>query len=273
MEHGVKPAAEIVEKARGKERPSAEEYIRFFAEDFLPLAGDRTGGEDPAVIGGIGRFFGMPVTLIGTRKGKDLSENLTMRFGMPEPAGYRKAERLMRQAAKFGRPVITIVDTPGAYPGKEAEEQGQGQVIASCIRTMCRLPVPTAVLFTGEGGSGGALALAAADRVIMMENSIFSVLSPEGFASILWHDGGRWREACEVMKLTPKDLKEFGICDEIVQEEDFRDPEGKKRNLESAKYALRRELAPLLSLSKEELLKRRYKRLRNVGNFHGRNQD
>jgi acetyl-CoA carboxylase carboxyl transferase alpha subunit len=177
----------------------------------------------------------------------------------------------MKQAAKFRRPVITLVDTPGAYPGKEAEERGQGQAIASCIRTMSRLPVPLVSVFVGEGGSGGALAFAVSDRTIMLENSIYSILSPEGFASILWHDASRWEEACEVMKLTAGELREIGICHEVITEPDFRRETAKDDFFKALDGAIWRNLEPLLKRSGEELVRKRYRELgllerRNGGN-------
>ena len=184
-------AAQRVAIARNPGRPNVSDYIAALFTDFFEQKGDRLCGEDPAVLGGVALYHGRPVTVIGTRKGKDLEENLTCRFGMPSPEGYRKAQRLMDQAEKFGRPVITLIDTSGAYPGLEAEARGQGEAIARCLSKLSALTVPVIALITGEGNSGGALALAVADRVLMMENAVYAILSPEGFASILWKDSSR----------------------------------------------------------------------------------
>jgi len=181
-------AYDTVTRARSKERPKAQEFAEALIKKQVLLHGDRYFGEDPCVFGGIGLYHRIPVTFLGMRKSKEISENIKYNFGMPNPEGYRKAIRLMKQAEKFSRPVITFIDTPGAYPGIGAEERGQGQAIASCIACMASLTVPSIAIFTGEGGSGGALAFATANKVIMMENSIYSVLSPEGFATILWKD-------------------------------------------------------------------------------------
>ena len=211
-------AAERVAIARHPQRPNISDYISALFTDFFEQRGDRLCGEDPSILGGIALFHGTPVTVIGTRKGKDLEENLLCRFGMPSPEGYRKALRLMRQAEKFRRPIITFVDTGGAYPGLEAEERGQGEAIARNLLEMSRLTVPVITVITGDGNSGGALALAVANRVLMLENAVYAILSPEGFASILWKDAGRSAEACELMKLTAADLKELGVVDEIILE-------------------------------------------------------
>ncbi|MGI6498179.1 MAG: acetyl-CoA carboxylase carboxyltransferase subunit alpha [Oscillospiraceae bacterium] len=209
---------ETVKVARHPGRPGIADYLDALFSDFFEQRGDRCNGEDPSILGGIARFHGRPVTVIGHRKGKNLQENLAYRFGMPNPEGYRKAIRLMEQAEKFRRPVITMIDTPGAYPGKEAEEHGQGDAIARCISCMSCLTVPTIALVTGEGGSGGAIALGVANRVMMLEHAVYAVLSPEGFASILWKDAGRSGEACALMKLTAQDLLAGGIIQEILPE-------------------------------------------------------
>lgn len=258
-------AADKMRLARDGDRPSSREYIEYLFDDFFYLAGDRLHGEDAAIIGGIGFFSGIPVTVIGHQKGRSLEENMKYRFGMPGPEGYRKAARLMRQAEKFHRPVITFIDTPGAYPGTEAEAGGQGEAIARSIALMSRLKTPVISVFIGEGGSGGALALGVADRVIMLENSVFSILSPEGFASILWKDSSRWKEACDVMKITAQDLKAFGICDKLLKE-----PEGgAQKDRQYVFKAVRRELENSLEeLTKESgtrLAEKRYKRLRDIG--------
>ena len=211
-------AAQRVALSRQTTRPGTADYIAALFTDFFQQRGDRQGREDPSILGGIALYHGRPVTVIGHRKGRTLEENLTYNFGMPGPEGYRKAIRLMEQAEKFRRPVITFVDTPGAYPGLEAEARGQGEAIARTLAVMSALTVPVVCVVTGEGGSGGALALAVGDRVLMLENAVYSVLSPEGFASILWKDASRAAEACEVMKLTARDLLELGVIDGIIPE-------------------------------------------------------
>lgn len=258
-------AADRITIARRSDRPTAKDYIHAIFRDFLELRGDRSLGEDASIIGGIASFHGVPVTVIGQQKGRSLEENLKYRFGMPNPEGYRKTERLMKEAEKFHRPVITFVDTPGAYPGKEAEEHGQGPAIASCIMTMSRLQVPTAAVFIGEGGSGGALALASSDRIIMLENSVFSILSPEGFASILWKDANRWQEAAEEMKLTASDLMQMHVCDRIIPE-----PAGGAQNNQDEVFrgvdeALQDALKDLLGKRASDLTQQRYKKFRNTG--------
>jgi len=256
---------EKVKLARHPERPGTADFIGALFTDFFEQRGDRLCGEDASILGGIARFHGRPVTVIGHRKGKNLEENLRCHFGMPSPEGYRKAQRLMRQAEKFGRSVITFVDTPGAYPGREAEERGQGEAIARCLAMMSALTVPILCVVTGEGGSGGALALAVANRVLMLEHAVYSVLSPEGFASILWKDAGRAGEACWVMKLTAQDLRRSGIVQRILQE-----PEGGAHTDREAVFrtvdaALVRELAALEKLRGPALVKQRYDMFRAMG--------
>lgn len=214
-------AAQRVTLARNPARPGTVDFIGALFTDFFEMKGDRLFGEDAAILGGIALYHGLPVTVIGHRKGKDLQENLKCNFGMPSPEGYRKTQRLLRQAEKFRRPVITFIDTAGAYPGLEAEARGQGEAIASTLALMSSLTVPTIAVVTGEGGSGGALALALSNRVLMLENAVYSILSPEGFATILWKDSTRSEEAAELMKLTAADLLEMGVIDEIIPE-----PEG-----------------------------------------------
>ena len=265
MRFSNKTAAERVAIARSPNRPGAMDYIDKIFNDFIPLAGDRKCGDDPSIVAGIGFFHGKPVTVIGQRKGKSLEENMECRFGMANPEGYRKAVRIMKQAEKFNRPVITFVDTPGAYPGIEAEARGQGEAIARSIAVMSSLRVPTVSVFIGEGGSGGALAIGVSDRTIMLENSIFSILSPEGFASILWKDKERWREACDVMKLTAQDLKEYGICDQVIPE----GSEGANRDdiyiYDKVDRAIKKSLDRIAKKNPEVLVKERYKKLRRIG--------
>ncbi len=211
-------AIDRVLKARDKDRPKVNDYIENVFTDFFEQKGDYLGKEDASIYGGIALFHGKPVTIIGHRKGNDINENVTCNFGMPGPEGYRKALRLMKQAEKFNRPIITFVDTPGAYPGLEAEMYGISQAISGNLAAMSSLKVPVISIVTGEGSSGGALGLAVANRVYMLENAVYSVLSPEGFASILWHDSNRRDEAADAMKLTAHDLLEFGVIDGIISE-------------------------------------------------------
>ncbi len=257
--------AERVKLARAQGRATTKEYIDAIFEDFFPLAGDRNHGEDASILAGLALFQGLPVTVIGHQKGSDLEENMKYRFGMPNPEGYRKAIRLMKQAEKFHRPVITFVDTPGAYPGIEAEAGGQGEAIAKSIAVMSTLKVPTIAVFIGEGGSGGALAIGVSDRTIMLENSIFSILSPEGFASILWKDATRWEEAAEVMKLTAGDLRKLGICDKVISE--------KGNVFVSVAREIEQSLSQLQKISGENLAKERYKRLRRIGTLKHKTED
>lgn len=204
--------------ARRPDRPKAQDYIPLLFDQFMELHGDRCGGDDPSILGGIALFHGTPVTILAQSKGKTTEENMQKHFGMPQPEGYRKAIRLAKQAEKFHRPVITFVDTPGAYPGKEAEERGQAEAIANCLYTFSALKTPVICFVLSEGGSGGALALSVADRIYMLEYAVYSILSPEGFASILWKDGSRYKEACDYMGITSKDLFDKGVIDGIVKE-------------------------------------------------------
>ena len=261
-------AEQRVALARHAGRPNAADYINRLFTDFFECHGDRLCREDPSILGGVALYQGRPVTVLGHRKGKNLNENITCNFGMPSPEGYRKAQRLMRQAEKFGRPVITFIDTPGAYPGLEAEARGQGEAIASTLALMSALTVPTLAVVTGEGGSGGALALGVANTVLMLENAVYSVLSPEGFASILWKDASRSGEAAAIMKLTASDLLSLGIADEIIPE-----PEGGAHTDPEAVYAaldraLSTHLARLFKL--RDCAEHRYRTFRAMGNFTGK---
>src|SRR5262249_15458560 len=202
--------------ARHQQRPYTLDFIALLFTDFLEVHGDRAFGDDPAIIAGLAKFRGRPVVVIGHQKGRDTKQRLARNFGQPKPEGYRKALRVMHLAAKFGRPVVTLVDTPGAYPGIDAEERGQGEAIARNLREMARLSAPIIVTVTGEGGSGGALAIAVGDRVNIFENSFYSVISPEGCASIIWRDASKAETAAAAMKITARDLKEMGIVDEII---------------------------------------------------------
>lgn len=210
--------ARRVALARDPGRPGTAQFLEALFTDFFEQRGDRLCADDPAILGGVALFHGRPVTVLGHRKGKNLEENLACHFGMPTPEGYRKAQRIMKAAEKFRRPIITFVDTAGAYPGLEAEARGQGEAIARCLALMGGLTVPIITLVIGEGGSGGALALGMGNKVLMLENAVYSVLSPEGFASILWKDSSRAQEACDVMKLTAADLQELGVADQVIPE-------------------------------------------------------
>ncbi len=213
-----KNAWQRVTLARLKERPTALDYINIMFDDFIELHGDRSFSDDQSIVCGIGLLNNKSVTIIAQQKGKNIKDNIKRNFGMPKPEGYRKALRIMKQAEKFKRPIICFIDTPGAFCGIDAEERGQGEAIARNLLEMSRLKTVTLSTVIGEGGSGGALALGVADRVIMLENSIYSILSPEGFASILWKDASKAKEAAEVMKITAEDLKEFNIIDKIIKE-------------------------------------------------------
>ena len=260
-----KTAAERVALARHPQRPNITDYIAGLFTDFFEQRGDRACREDPAVLGGIALFHGQPITVIGTRKGKNLEENLRCNFGMPGPEGYRKALRLMKQAEKFRRPIFTLIDTSGAYPGLEAEEHGQGEAIARNLFEMSRLTVPVIAVITGEGNSGGALALAVADRVLMLENAVYAILSPEGFASILWKDAQRSGEAAELMKLTAPDLKALGIIDDIIPEPSGGAQADPARMIQNLDRALTAFLEPLLKESAVSLTERRYQKFRALG--------
>lgn len=242
--------------ARKRNRPQITDYIDALFDDFVEMKGDRLSGEDSSILGGIALFCNKPVTVIGHRKGRTTEENIKYNFGMTSPQGYRKALRLMKQAEKFKRPVITFVDTPGAYPGMEAEAGGQSIAIAESIAGMCSLKVPMVTIITGEGNSGGALAIGAADSVYMLENAVYSILSPEGFASIMWKDSKRVEEASKIMKITAEELLEYGLIDGII-------PEGKKC-IYTLKKTLQEELNQLMKLSEPTLLAARYKKYRDI---------
>ena len=250
--------AKIVREAREQNRLTALDFANGIFDEFIELHGDRSFRDDGAVIGGIGWLDDQAVTVVGIQKGKSLHDNLKRNFGQPHPEGYRKALRLMKQAEKFGRPVVTFINTAGAYPGVGAEERGQGEAIARNLMEMSDLKVPIIAIIIGEGGSGGALALAVADRVWMLENSIYAVLSPEGFASILWKDGSRAMEAAELMKITSHELLEMGIVDKVISEAGLSSKELQAR----VKNELRAELDRLQGLALEQLLEERYQRFR-----------
>ena len=257
-------AWDMVNLARQLERPKALDYIETIFNDFIELHGDRNFADDKSIVGGIAMLDDIPVTVIGEQKGKKAKENMERNFGMPNPEGYRKALRLMKQAEKFKRPIITFIDTPGAYPGMGAEERGQGEAIAKNLLEMSTLEVPIICIVIGEGSSGGALAIAVGDKIVMLENAIYSILSPEGFASILYKDSSKCKEAAENMKITAKDLKELGIIDEIIKE-----PEGGAQNdLENVSKQLKQyilqSIKELEKLDKKELIENRYQKFRKI---------
>jgi acetyl-CoA carboxylase carboxyl transferase subunit alpha len=265
--HDHMSAWQRVQLARHAQRPYMLDYVRLLFEDFNEMHGDRSFGDDAALIGGWTKFRGRPVMLIGQQKGRDTKQRVARNFGQVKPEGYRKALRLMQLAAKFNRPIFTFVDTPGAYPGVDAEERGQAEAIARNLREMARLPVPIVVTITGEGGSGGALAIAVGDRVLMLENAIYSVISPEGCASILWRDAGKAELAAAALKITAQELMELGLVDRIVRE-----PDGGAHLDHDAAAALlapvlEGSLAELSSLTTADLLAQRYDKFRHMGQF------
>jgi acetyl-CoA carboxylase carboxyl transferase subunit alpha len=253
--------------ARHQNRPYTLDIIGMLFTDFTELHGDRNFGDDKALVTGLARFHGHPVAVIGHQKGRDTKQRVQRNFGQPKPEGYRKALRVMLLAAKFGRPIFTFIDTPGAYPGIDAEERGQAEAIARNLREMSRLPVPIIVTVTGEGGSGGALAIAIGDRVNIFENSFYSVISPEGCAAIMWRDSSKAETAAIALKITAADLKELGIIDEIVSEPEggaHTDPEAASRLLDEV---LDRQLVMLSQQPQKELLDARYEKFRKMGQF------
>ena len=253
--------------ARHPQRPYTDDFIRLLFEDFSEIHGDRSFADDPALVTGMAKFHGKPVMIVGSQKGRDTKQRLARNFGQAKPEGYRKALRAMQLAAKFGRPIVVFVDTPGAYPGVDAEERGQAEAIAFNLREMSRLPVPILIAITGEGGSGGALAIAIGDRVYMLENSVYSVISPEGCASIMWRDASKAEIAAQALKITAPDLLELKLIDEIVPE-----PEGGAHYDHQAAAKLLepflvRALDELSSLSSRELIDQRYEKFRRMGQF------
>jgi acetyl-CoA carboxylase carboxyl transferase subunit alpha len=264
MEKREKTAWDRVELARKAERPKALDYINEIFTNFIELHGDRTFGDDKAIVGGIAELQGIPVTVIGEQKGKNSKENIERNFGMPNPEGYRKALRLMKQAEKFKRPIITFIDTPGAYPGMEAEERGQGEAIARNLFEMSRLKVPTISVVIGEGSSGGALAIGVTDIIIMLENSIYSILSPEGFASILYKDSSKSKEAAEKMKITAGELKKMNIIDEVINEPENGAQENFEEVCKNLKKLLINNIKKLSKLEQDDLVQKRYEKYRTI---------
>lgn len=256
-----------VQIARHPDRPTTYDYIDSIVTDFIELHGDRTYGDDAAIVGGIGRLEGKPVTIIGHQRGRDTKENVRRNFGMPHPEGYRKALRLMKQAEQFGRPIICLIDTKGAYPGKAAEERGQSEAIARNLIEMADLKVPVVSIVIGEGGSGGALALGVGNHVHMLENSTYSVISPEGAASILWKDASMAQTAAESMKITAPDLQEMGIIDDIIPEAEGGAHLDKRQQAEFVKETIIASMKELSLLTEDELVKQRYEKFAKIGAF------
>ena len=258
-------AFERVQLARHPDRPYTLDFIERLFDDFVEVHGDRRYADDPAIVCGLARFHGLPMVVVGHQKGRDTKQRSYRNFGMPKPEGYRKALRVMKLAEKFGRPIFTLIDTPGAYPGIDAEERGQAEAIAFNLREMAGLRTPIVVFVTGEGGSGGALAIAVGDRVNMLEHSVYSVISPEGCASILWRDAGKAEEAAAAMKITAPDLLALGIVDEVVPE-----PPGGAQSCHEALFrsldeVLERQLGELLAMKSDELVEARYRKFRSMG--------
>ncbi|MET3575946.1 acetyl-CoA carboxylase carboxyltransferase subunit alpha [Bhargavaea ullalensis] len=254
-----------VQVARHPERPTTLDYVQYLFEDFIELHGDRNYGDDAAIVGGIAGFDGKPVTVIGHQRGKDTKENIRRNFGMPHPEGYRKALRLMEQAEKFGRPIICFIDTKGAYPGKAAEERGQSEAIARNLVGMAGLKVPIVSIVIGEGGSGGALGLGVANRIYMLENSTYSVISPEGAASILWKDAALAKQAAEAMKITAGDLKEMGIIDGVIPEVMGGAHRHAEQQADEIRETLKNGLAELSAMEAGALVEDRYGKFRGIG--------
>lgn len=254
-----------VSLAREITRPKALDYINEIFTNFIELHGDRSFGDDKSIVGGIAELNGIPVTVIGEQKGKSAKENIERNFGMPNPEGYRKALRLMKQAEKFGRPIITFIDTPGAYPGIEAEERGQGEAIARNLFEMSRIKVPTISVVIGEGSSGGALAIGVTDIIVMLENSIYSILSPEGFASILYKDSTKSEEAAEKMGIIADNLKKLGVIDEIIKEPENGAQEDFESVCNELKKVLLKNIKNLSNLEKNDLIEKRFEKYRKIG--------
>ena len=260
-------AFERVQLARHPERPHTLDFVERLFEDFVEVHGDRRYADDPAIVSGFARFHGMPVTVIGHQKGRDTKQRQFRNFGMPKPEGYRKAQRVMKLGEKFERPIFCFIDTPGAYPGIDAEERGQAEAIAHNLREMVKLNAPVIVTVIGEGGSGGALAIGVGDQVLMLENAIYSVISPEGCAAILWKDSSEARRAAQELKLTAQDLHREGIVDEVIREP----AGGAQTSFDEAGQlvdaSLCARLAESVTFNSEERLARRYKKLRNLGKW------
>ncbi len=270
--YGELTAADKVYLSRHTKRPTVDEIVNAIFDDFFEIKGDHLCREDGSMLGGIAFFHGTPVTVLGHRKGRTLEENMQCNFGMTSPEGYRKAMRLMKQAEKFGRPIITFINTPGAYPGVEAEAHGQSEAIARNIAGMSSLRVPVIAVITGEGSSGGALAIGVADSVLMLENAVYSILSPEGFAAILWKDSSRSNEACEVMGLTAQDLLKFGIIDGVIPEPLGGAHRNPQMVFDGMDKAIAKCLADYKGMSGEELAAHKYDKFRTIGEAYYRKE-
>lgn len=262
----MKTAWERVEIARNPNRKTALDYIDKVFDEFLELHGDRISKDDASIVCGLAKINNQNFTVIAQQKGRNTKENIMRNFGMPNPESYRKAMRFMKQAEKFNRPIITFVDTKGAYPGIEAEEKGQGEAIARSMFEMSKLKVPVITIVIGEGSSGGALAISIANKIIMLENAIYSILSPEGYSSILWKDSSRAQEAAEKMKLTAQDLYDLKIIDKIISEQD-----GFETIAENMREEILKEVSELNKMSRTELLEQRYSKFRQIGTYKERN--
>lgn len=260
-------AAQIMHMARHHQRPTSLDYINLVFTDFIELHGDRVFADDMAIVGGLAKLNGVPVTVVGHQRGKDTKDNIQRFFGSPHPEGFRKALRFMQQANKFGRPIITFIDTKGAYPGNTAEERNQSEAIARNLLEMAMFGVPIICVVIGEGGSGGALALGVGNRVLMLENAIYSAISPNGAASILWKDASKADEAAEAMKITAKDLLAFEIIEDIIPEPQGGAHRDKAMQAEAIKEALWRHLQELLPMTPDQLREDRYQKFRKVGRF------
>jgi acetyl-CoA carboxylase carboxyl transferase subunit alpha len=269
----VIPAAEQnaawtrVQLARHPKRPHALDYIQRLCPTFQEIHGDRLFGDDPAIVAGFGEFEGRQVMFVAEQKGRDMKQRVFRNFGMPKPEGYRKALRAMELAGKFGRPIITLLDTPGAYPGIDAEERGQAEAIARNLREMARLPVPVIVVCIGEGGSGGALALGVGNVVLMLENAVYSVISPESCAAIIYRDSGKAEQAAAALRLTAPELVRFGLIDEIVPEPEGGAQENPDVSAENLRQSLVRRLDELSGMTADQLVAHRYTKFRHMGNF------
>lgn len=260
--------AQKLQIARHPSRPNFTDYVDMISQDFIEMHGDRCGTDDRAIIGGLAKIGEKTVVIIGTQKGKNTKENLEHNFGMPQPQGYRKALRLMKHADRYGFPIITLIDTPGAYPGIKAEETGQGGAIAENLKEMAKLSVPVIAIITGEGCSGGALGLAVANKVLMLEHAYYTVISPEGCASILFRDASLSNKAAEALKITANDLLKFKVIDEVINEPLGGAHTNPKEMADNLKNVIVKSLEQFSSMSKEELRNQRYEKFRNMGIFH-----
>jgi acetyl-CoA carboxylase carboxyl transferase subunit alpha len=265
--HELHPAWRRVQLARHPKRPHSLDYIQRLFTDFQELHGDRSFSDDAAIVAGLGQFEGLPLAVVAEQKGRDTKQKLYRNFGMPKPEGYRKALRVMQMAAKFNRPIVTLLDTPGAYPGIDAEERGQAEAIARNLREMARLPVPIVVVCIGEGGSGGALALGVGNTVLMLENAVYSVISPESCAAIIYRDSSKAEQAAAALKLTAQDLLGLNLIDCIIPEPAGGAQEDHDAAAEFLRQQLRSSLKPLTSMGPDELVQHRYVKFRHMGNF------